>query len=75
MRVKTDQSSPLHFTPDISISLQTEVQNNILLSEFYEKIIKYRPCLCALAKKKKLKEKGFVPYKPPLKFLPMQPSS
>jgi hypothetical protein len=41
MRVKTDQSSPLHFTPDISISLQTEVQNNILLSEFYEKIIKY----------------------------------
>jgi hypothetical protein len=38
----------MNFIHDSSFSLHTEAQNNILLAEFDLKMIKYRPCLCAL---------------------------
>jgi hypothetical protein len=38
----------MYFFRDSSFLLPTEVENNILLAEFDVKMIKCRPCLCAL---------------------------
>jgi hypothetical protein len=47
-KARKKKVSVMNFIHDSSISLHTEVQNNILLAEFDVKMIKYRPCLCAL---------------------------